>query len=639
MTETKTETEATTHQFQASVTRVLSLVINSLYSNKEIFLRELISNSSDALDKLRFRGIAEPALLEGEALHVRVSADQGAGTLTISDTGVGMTRAELEENLGTVAHSGSQDFISKLEDAAKDDVNLIGQFGVGFYSAYLVADRVDVVSRAAGTDEAFRWTSDGKESFTIEAAERETRGTDLILHLKEDQKDFLKTWTLQELIKRYSDYVDHAIELEVEKTVGEGEDAKTEKEWERVNAKGALWIRPKSEIKDEEYNEFYHHLTHDWEPPLARRHFKIEGTQLFTGLLFVPSRPPFDLFSPQSNHGVRLHVKRVFIMEDCEELLPKWLRFMRGVIDSEDLPLNVSRELLQDSRLVKTIRKQVVKYALEMVEEVASGDDGDAFWEKYGAVIKEGLHYEPGEVKRLTKVIRWQSTDSEGLTTLPEYVERMKEDQQAIYYATGASRKLLENAPHLEVLAKRGYEVLLMTDPIDQFAVEGLREVDGKPLISAMDSDLKLADEVGDDDKKDDDKKDDDKDAAMGDLIGRFRTVLQEEVEEVRVSSRLVGSPVCLVLPEGGLPPHIERMMRGQNADMPTRKRILEVNPDHALVKNLNKLIEGGKDDEKVDSFVEVLYDQALLAEGSPVEDPTRLVSKLTELLTAAAAQ
>jgi molecular chaperone HtpG len=612
-------TEKSTHSFQAAVSRVLGLVINSLYSNKEIFLRELISNASDALDKLRFRAITEPGLLPSGGLRIRIAADREKKTLTISDNGVGMSRDELIQNLGTIAHSGSQEFLARLEE--KKDVSLIGQFGVGFYSAFLVAREVEVVSRAAGSSEAFAWSSTAEDSFTIAPAARSESGTDVILHVRDEHAEYLEEWRLRSLVKRFSDYIGHAIELQVSK---DGVPV-----FEQVNEASALWQRPASEITDAQYEEFYKHLTHAIEGPLARRHFRIEGTQLFSGLLFLPKTPPFDLFSPDSRHGVRLHVKRVFIMDDCEELLPRWLRFVRGVVDSEDLPLNVSRELLQDSRLVKTIRKQVVKHALDMIEELAGKDDYATFWSKFGAVLKEGLHFEAESRDRLAKLCRWESTAGKGLVSLDEYVARMKEGQDAIYYVLGPTRAMVENAPHIEGLKKRGYEVLLMVDAIDQWAVLGLGEHAGKPLKSAMSAELSL------------DAETESKDAEELDgLLKRMRRVLQDHVAEVRLSTRLADSPACLVIPDGGLPPYLERLVRLRDDDLPKQKRVLEVNGGHALVAALRALHDRSseRDAKDIDGFIETLYDQALLAEGSPIEDPARFVRRLTELLGEAAA-
>ncbi len=629
-----TSPNATTHQFQAEVSQVLSLVINSLYSNKEIFLRELISNAADALDKLRFTALQKPELLpDGHALRIRLIPDEKQKTLTLWDNGIGMTEAELRDNLGTVARSGSKDFMNKLREAqeaqkGKDaQLSLIGQFGVGFYSGYLVADRIEVISRAAGSEQAFRWVSEGKDTFSIEPAERDSIGTSVVLHLKKEAKEFLEPYRLRELVTRYSDYVSHTIELQEKGKKDEPPKI------EAINQASALWMRRPKEITEEQYVDFYKHLTHDWEAPIARTHFSVEGTQSFTALLFIPKRPPFDLFSPDSRHGVRLHVKRVFIMDDCDELLPRWLRFVRGVVDTDDLPLNVSRELLQDSAAVKTIRKQVIKKVLDLLLKVAKDqpDDYTQLWSKFGGVIKEGLHFDPDQKEKLAKIVRYESTKAEGLTSLADYVSRMPEGQTSIYYAVGASRAMLAASPHLEGLRKRGYEVLLMTDPVDQWAVAGLAEFEGKPLVSAMDEDLKL-DAAKNDESKPEDKPDR---SNLDALLERFKRVLSERVSEVRASDRLNDSPVCLVTPKGGLPAHIERLLRATQADtpMPEQKRILEINPDHKLIQRLVTIDKTAGHDPQLDEWIELLFDQALLTEGSPLADPARFASRMTSLL------
>jgi len=628
-------TEATEHRFQAEVSEVLHLVINSLYSHKEIFLRELVSNASDALDKLRFRAIQEPGLMgEGGALEVRIVADAEAGTLTLSDNGIGMSAEELAQNLGTIAWSGSRDFIKKLEEAqGKEDksLQLIGQFGVGFYSAYLVADRVEVVSRAAGSSEASRWSSDARDTFRIEPAERAERGTDVILHLKADQRALTDTFTLRELIRRYSDYVSYPIQLQVEKETGEGADKKTEKAFETVNQASALWQRQPKDVTKDQYEEFYKHLGHDWEPPLAWKHFHIEGTQMFVGLLFIPQRRPADLFGPEPRHGVRLHVRRVFVMDNCEELVPRWLRFVRGVIDSEDLPLNVSRELLQDSRAIRIIKKQVVNQTLDLLDELAKDrpDDYQKFWENFGVVLKEGLHFDPGYKDRIAKLLRYPSTKESGLSSLDAYVERMPEGQSAIYYAAGTDREGLSRSPHLEALEKRGYEVLYMTDGVDPFAVAGLGSYQEKPLVSAMNADIQLDEETH--------RKVEEQAKQAGSLFEHFKTVLGDRVAEVRASERLTDSPACLVQPEGALEPHIERMLRAQQVELPSAKRILELNLEHPLLESLRSLAEQETPAERVDEWIEMLYDQALLAEGSPIDAPEQFARRLADLLTSAA--
>ncbi len=624
--------EVKEHRFEAAVSQVLRLVVNSLYSNKEIFLRELVSNASDALDKLRFESLSKPELLpEGTEFRVRIVPDAEAKTLTISDNGMGMTEAELQKNLGTIAHSGTREFLEQLQKA-KDkpgDVQLIGQFGVGFYSAFLVADKVEVVSRAAGSDQAFRWTSEAKDSYTLEPAERDTQGTDVILHIGDEHAEFLNGGRLRQLVTRYSDYIGHDIEMPTLDT----EDPKKEPEFERVNRAAALWQRNPKEVDDETYDEFYKHLGHDWEPPLAREHFKVEGTQMFAGLLFLPKRAPFDLFDRNSKHGIRLYVKRVFIMDDCEDLVPPYLRFIKGVVDSEDLPLNVSRELLQDNRVVRTIKTQVKNRALSMLEELNENrpEDFNTFWETFGAVLKEGLHYadDDKDRQRIAKLVRYASTAGDELVSLPQYIERMKEGQQAIYYATGSSKALLESSPHLERLKSKGYEVLLMTDPVDPFAVSSLTEFEGKPLQAATDAKLDIDDE-GDEDAK---KEREEKTKAVEPLVERFKSVLGERVGEVRTSTRLTDSPVCLVTPEGGVAPHIEEMLRAHNPNMPKTKRILEVNPTHPVIESLNRALSQDAKEESVSEWISLLHDQALIAEGSPVEDPSAFAKRLGHLM------
>ncbi len=632
--------EAKVHAFQAEVSQVLKLVVNSLYSHKEIFLRELVSNASDALDKLRFRSLSEPDLLEGETeFRVRLSADPEQHTLTISDNGVGMTEQELIDNLGTIARSGTREFLDKLAQAKQQkDLQLIGQFGVGFYSAFLVADKVEVVTRAAGSQQGFRWVSDAQDSFSIEPAERAEPGTDVILHLGEEHHEFEREYKLRELISRYSDYVGHPIEMLVSKPAKDDDSEPPEPTWERVNQASALWQRSPKDLDKEQYDEFYKHLAHDWEGPLAHRHFKVEGTQMFSGLLFLPRRPPFDLFDKDASHGVRLYVKRVFIMDNCEELLPPYLRFVRGLVDSEDLPLNVSRELLQDNRAVKVIRKQVVNHSLSMIEDLQSesADDYQVFWTHFGPVLKEGLHYsdDDKEKQRIAKLLRYESSTESGQTTLTDYVSRMKEGQKAIYYATGSSRAFLESSPHLERLKKHGYEVLFMTDAVDPFAVMGLKDFDDKPLVSAMDDNLEL-DDIADDEEQKEERENQKKEAAP--LFERFKSILSDHISDVRASDRLTDSPVCLVTPENAVAPHIERLMRAQNPDMPRTKRLLEVNAGHPVIVSLTQALEKGADESRVDDWIGLLYDQALIAEGSPVDDPGAFSKRLGKLMQQAA--
>jgi len=625
--------ETVTHPFEADVSQVLHLVIHSLYSHKEIFLRELVSNASDALDKLRFKALTSDALYEGDTdLAILIHADREAGTLTIEDSGVGMTQEELVRDLGTVARSGSRAFLEQLAQQGKKDARLIGQFGVGFYSAFLVADRVEVVSRAAGEgNTAHRWVSEGKDTFTVAPAERVKRGTAITLHLREDQKEFLDAWRLRDLITRYSDYVSHPIRLQEEKST------------ETINRGTALWQRPKAEITDEQYDEFYRHLTRAGaagtadaaggegkETPVARTHFKVEGTQEFVGLLYVPREQPFELRFGMKHRGVRLYVKRVLVMDDCEEIVPEWLRFIVGVIDSDDLPLNVSREVLQLSSAVKTIKKQLVKHVLDALDGVAKDkpDDYRAAWRAFGPMLKQGVTTDFEHRARLAKLLRYESTAGDALTSLAEYVERMKEGQDAIYYAIGESRKALEGAPHLEGPRKRGFEVLLMTDPIDEWAAESLRTFDGKNLVSVMRADLKLGD--GDEAKT----------KAEGEILrplfDRIRAVLGARVTEVRASDRLTDSPSCLVLSGAGPHGYVERLLREAGRDVPKTARIFELNPDHAIVHGLQALVaKGDAEAPRAAEWIELLYDQALVAEGAPIEDPSGFARRITSLLSA----
>ncbi|MEE9393327.1 MAG: molecular chaperone HtpG [Planctomycetota bacterium] len=622
------------HEFQAEVKQVLDIVINSLYSHREIFLRELISNAADAMDKLRFQAVTDHSLMDGdETLEIKILPDPDNKCLTIVDNGIGMTKDELVQHLGTIAHSGSKSFVDALKQKGDgDEVDLIGRFGVGFYSAFLVADEVEVVSRAAGQDEAWSWRSKADGTFEITEAKRSERGTEIHLYLGDDHQEFLDEWRLKTLVKRYSDYIGHPIKLAVTRSEGEGDDATEKTELEVVNEGQALWRRPKSEIKDEQYEEFYKHLTHDFEPPVARNHFKIEGTQEFIGLLFLPKNPPFDMWDRDHRRGVRLYVKRVFIMDDCEEILPTWLRFVRGIVDSDDLPLNVSREMLQEDRTVRNIRKNVIKKALDAIESLAKSDVGAyvEFWGHYGAVLKEGLHDDPAAKDQLSRLVRYISTKEE-LTSLEDYVKRMPEGQESIYYAMGPTRNTVEGSPHLESLAKKGYEVLLMIDPVDEWAVRGLGEFDGKKLVSAMQTDLELGEESEADKTKSEAATKD-----LGGLLTKIKETLSDQVAEVRISKRLTESPTCLVVPDGGAHAHIERMIRAQGGDAPQTKRVFELNPDHQVIKGLSRLLGQKGEEAAVKEWIYTLYDQALLAEGSPVADPASFARRMSKLMSQA---
>ena len=627
---------AKTHKFEAEVSQVLSLVINSLYSNKEVFLRELVSNAADALDKLRFESVQNPSLLPaGYQPKIRLIPDEKAKTLTIWDNGIGMNEATLAKDLGTVARSGSKELIERLHKAdQKHDLKLIGQFGVGFYSGFLVADHIDVISRAAGADIAHKWSSTGKDTFIVEPAQRDETGTSIVLQLKEDFADIAREWKLRELVERYSNFISYPIELQVTRSKKDEPDTVS---FETVNKASALWMRAEKDVSDEEYNEFYKHLTHDFEAPLSRSHFHVEGSQMFTGLLYLPKRPPFDMQNPEQKHGVRLYVRRVFIMDNCAELLPPWLRFVRGVIDSDDLPLNVSRELLQDSSIVRTIKKQVIRRALDMLTKLANERDAEylEFWQKFGPVIKEGLHFDPQQSDKISPLLRYESSADQGLTSLAAYVKRMPEGQSKIYYAQGPSKSLLMASPLLESLKKRGYEVLFMTHGIDQWAIEGLREFDGKKLVDATQEhdDAEAEDETKTEEET---KAKDEANKTLESFLARCKDVLSEQVSDVRVSDRLTDSPACLVVPRGGLPAHIERLLRAHQNELPEQKRILELNPTHPLIVHMNAEFTARPDAPKLREWIELLFDQALLVEGSPLPDPSRFSKRLVALLQTA---
>lgn len=620
-------------EFQADVSKVLHLVVHSLYTKKEIFLRELISNAADAIDKRRFRALTDPTFAL-EAGRIVLTPNEKEGTLTISDNGVGMTEEELTSHLGTIARSGTREFTENLKKAGEnsgDLTQLIGQFGVGFYSAFLVAEQVEVTSRAVGHDQAYRWTSDARTSFTIEPAERDEPGTTIVLRLKEDEKEYAKPWRVREVVRHHSDYIGHPVELI---------DPEKPDKPEVLNQAKALWQRNPKEVTKEQYEEFYKHLAHDWEAPLAYRHFKIEGNQEFAGIVYLPKNARADLLDPRTKHGVRLHVRRVLAMESSEELLPSWLRFVRGVVDSEDLPLNVSRETLQDSRIVRIMRKQVVSNVLTMIEELKKErpEEYVTFWTKFGAILKEGLYFEPELKERLSELCLFahtlpstESSDAEKArenaepfgewTTLAGYVSRMKEGQKGIYYIEGTSLALLRQSPHLEKLVKSGHEVLLLTDNVDSFALEKLTDYADKPFINVTSADLDLG------------ESDAEKPEPTDALTEKLQTVLGSKVQSVRNSSRLAESPACLVTPEGGLPPHMVAMFKAQNLTVPETKRILEINPDHPIIQNLRKMQLLNSDSPELARYMELLYDQALLAEGAELESPAQVARRIGSLL------
>jgi molecular chaperone HtpG len=621
--------------FQAEVKQLMQLMIHSLYSNKEIFLRELVSNASDASDKLRFEALTDKALYEDDPdLKIRVTFDKAARTITVTDNGIGMSRQEVVENIGTIAKSGTREFFDKLTGDEAKDANLIGQFGVGFYSSFIVADKVTVRTRRAGLtpEHGVQWESEGAGEYTIETIERPTRGTEVTLHLREGEDDLLNGYRLRSIIRKYSDHITLPIVMKKEEWNEEKKDQVTTDEDETVNQAGALWARSKNDITEEQYHEFYKHVAHDFEPPLAYTHNRVEGTKEYTQLLYIPARAPFDLYDRDHRRGIKLYVRRVFIMDDAEHLMPVYLRFVRGVIDSADLPLNVSREILQESRDVEMIRSGSVKRVLSMLEGLAENEKEKytTFWKEFGKVFKEGLGEDHGNRERIAKLARFASTHKdtdEQDVSLADYIGRMKEGQDKIYYVTGETFAAAKNSPHLEIFRKKGIEVLLLTDRVDEWAVSFLTEFEGKPLQSVAKGGLDLGTLANEDEKKEQEK-----DAGeYKDLIERIKTALGDKVKDVRVTLRLTESPVCLVADEHDMGMHLERMLKAAGQQVPGSKPILEVNPHHPLVERL----KAESDDSRFGGWSLVLFDQALLAEGGQLEDPAGFVKRLNQLVLA----
>jgi molecular chaperone HtpG len=640
-----------THAFQAEVARLLHLVTHSLYSNPDIFLRELISNASDACDKLRFEALANPALYEDAPnLDIRVTFDKAAKTITITDNGIGLSEAEAIEHLGTIAKSGTREFLQRLSGDQQQDAQLIGQFGVGFYSGFIVADRITVESRRAGLapEQGVRWSSDGTGAFETEAITRAARGTSVILHLRDDKSEYLNRWKLKSIIGKYSDHISLPILMPKEQWDKDKGEYVLLDEWEQVNAASALWTRPKKDISDEQYIEFYKTIAHDDEPPLAWSHHRVEGSTEYTQLLYIPAKAPFDLWNRDKRAGVKLYVKRVFIMDDAEALMPTYLRWVKGVVDSADLPLNVSRELLQESRDVKAIRDGNTRRVLAMLEDLAAKDrlpEGEAwdalsddekaqaqrdagrytrFWAEFGAVLKEGLGEDFAHRERIARLLRFASTQSDAPTvSLADYKARMKEGQKAIYYLTADTLAAAKHSPQLEVFRKKGIEVLLMTDRVDEWALSFLHEFDGTPLRSVAKGAVDLG-ELQDEAEK---QATEQAAEAFKPVLERLREALKDRAKDVRVTSRLVESPACLVVDDGEYSLQLARLLKAAGQKAPEVKPILEVNPEHALVK---KLADAG---ERFDDYAHILFDQALLAEGGMPEDPAAYVRRVNALL------
>lgn len=626
-------THKETLQFQAEVNQLLKLMIHSLYSNKEIFLRELISNASDACDKLRFEALGDDALLEGDAeLSVSVDFDAAAGTLTVRDNGIGMHRDEVIANIGTIAKSGTREFLESLSGDQAKDAGLIGQFGVGFYSAFIVADRVTLTTRRAGMgpEHGVRWESDGTGAYTLETVEVAERGTEIVLHLREEERtDLLNAWRLRGIITKYSDHVPLPIHMRKQ-----GEDGNPGDEWETVNKASALWQRSKSEITDEEYKAFYKHVGHDFADPLAWTHNRVEGRLEYTSLLYVPAKAPFDLWDRDHPHGVKLYVQRVFIMDDAEQLMPRYLRFVRGVIDSNDLPLNVSREILQGNRVIDQMRAGSVKKVLGLFEEMAEKEPEkyQQFWDEFGRVLKEGPGEDFANREQIAKLLRFASTHTDEQAqhvSLTDYVARMSEGQDKIYYITADSFLAARNSPHLEVLRKKGIEVLLLSDRVDEWLTAHLQEFDGKPLVSAAKGDLDLGAIESDEERK---SQEETEKAAKG-LVERIKSALGERVSDVRVSHRLTSSPACIVLGEHDMALYMQQLLKQAGHEMPTTKPALEVNPGHPMLARL----EDETDETRFGEWSELLLDQAILAEGGQLEDPAGFVVRLNQLMVALA--
>ena len=619
-----------TLSFQAEVKQILHLVTHSLYSNKEIFLRELISNASDACDKLRFEALDRAGLYEDAPnLEVRVSFDAAAKTITIRDNGIGMSAEEAVQHLGTIAKSGTREFMSRLEGDQKKDANLIGQFGVGFYSGFIVADRITVESRRAGCkpEEGVRWSSEGSGDFEVETITRPERGTDVILHLRDGEEEFLAPWKLKSIISKYSDHISLPILMRKQSWDEEKKAQVDTDEWETVNKAAALWTRSKSDITDAQYQEFYKQISYDSEAPLAYTHNRVEGRTEYTQLLFIPAKAPFDLWNRDKRGGVKLYVKRVFIMDDAEALMPVYLRFVKGVIDSADLPLNVSRELLQESRDVKAIREGSTKRVLGMLEDVAENqkDKYAEFWRQFGAVMKEGLGEDFANQERLAKLLRFASTHADEGVSFADYVSRMKEGQDSIYYITADSLAAAKSSPQLEIFRKKGLEVLLLVDRVDEWMLSHLYEFDGKPLTSVAKGGVDLG-KLQDEDEK---KQAEATAEAFKPLVERLKKALEGRAKDVRTTTRLVDSPACIVVDEGDMSSHLARLLKQAGQSAPKSLPILEVNPEHPLVKRLDA-------DDRFDDLAQLLFDQALLAEGGQLEDPAAHVQRVNRLLVGA---
>jgi molecular chaperone HtpG len=629
-----TATNSETRGFETEVNQLLDLMIHSLYSNKDIFLRELISNASDACDRLRFSAISNADLYEQDIeLRIKIAYDKDKRTITVSDNGIGMTREEVIEHIGTIAKSGTRSFLDSITGDAKKDARLIGQFGVGFYSSFIIAEEVTLRTRKAGEapDQGVEWVSKGKGEYQIASIDKASRGTEIILKLREGEDEYLNDWKLRSIITEYSDHIDFPVLMD-KMVKPEADEGETVIEEETVNQASALWTRERADIKDEEYVEFYKHVAHDFEDPLSWSHNRVEGTNEYTSLLYIPSRAPFDLYDRESRHGIKLYVQRVFIMEDAEKLMPRYLRFVRGVIDSNDLPLNVSREILQGSKVIDSIRSGSVKKVLGMLEKMVKNDPEKyhKFWKEFGRVLKEGPAEDFANRDKIGKLLRFASTHTdapEQTVSLDDYLGRMQKGQDKIYYIAADSHAAARSSPHLEIFRKKGIEVLLLSDRVDEWLTAHLMEYEGKKLQSIAKGELDL----GDDEESG--KELEKKAKSAEKLLKRMKKSLEDKVEDVRVTNRLTDSPACIVLNEQDMAMHMQRILKEAGHDMPSSKPILEINSDHPIVKQL----AGEKSKKKFDDWSAILFDQALLAEGGQLEDPAGFVARLNKMLVALA--
>ena len=622
------EAKKETLSFQTEVKQLLNLMIHSLYSNKEIFLRELVSNASDACDKLRFEALSDNALYENDNdLGIKVEFDKDAKTVTITDNGIGMSREEVIANIGTIANSGTRKFLDNLTGEQAKDAQMIGQFGVGFYASFIVADNVTVETRRAGltSEHGVRWHSTGEGEFDLENINKEERGTKIILHLKKDEEEFADDWRLRSIISKYSDHISLPISMYKRDDKGE-----LTNEMEAVNKASALWVRPKSEIKDDEYKEFYKHVAHDFDEPLSWIHNRVEGTQEYTTLFYLPKRAPFDMFDREHKHGIKLYVKRVFIMDDAEQLMPNYLRFIKGVVDSDDLPLNISREILQRNKHIDTIRASSIKKILGHLEKMAKDepDNYATFWKEFGRVLKEGPAEDFSNKEKIAKLFRFASTHNDSSienVSLDDYISRMKAGQEKLYYITGDSYAAVKNSPHLELFKKKGIEVILMHDRVDEWMMSYLSEYDGKSFVNIAKGELDLGELADKEDKKKAEKAAKD----YKSLLEHMAKSLGEKVKEVRVSTRLTNSPSCLVVEQQDMAVSMQKILKQAGHDVPNIEPILEINVDHPLVKRLNE----EQDDDKFSDWSHLLFDQAMLSEGGQLEDPVAFVTRMNQLL------